>query len=104
MNTTHHFYKTIDFPPLSDEQKQELSALDAMTDTEIDYSDIPEKLDAPIVPFYFHSLKIPKTDVHTKIDNDNLEWLKSPGKRGYQSRLNNVIRWARMNNCPVAQL
>jgi uncharacterized protein (DUF4415 family) len=53
--------------------------------------------------YYIQSLKMPKTDVHTKIDNDNLEWLKQEGK-GYQARLNNVIRWARLNNCPITQL
>jgi uncharacterized protein (DUF4415 family) len=53
--------------------------------------------------YYIQSLKMPKTNVHTKIDNDNLEWLKQDGK-GYQARLNNVIRWARLNNCPITQL
>jgi uncharacterized protein (DUF4415 family) len=37
------------------------------------------------------------------IDNDTLAWLKSFG-RGYQRKMNNILRWARMNNCPVAQL
>lgn len=97
-------YKVIDFPPLTDEQRATLEKLDKMPDTEIDFSDIP-----PSAPntnggfYYFNSLKMPKTDIHTKIDNDNLEWLKKAGK-GYQSRLNNVIRWARLNNCPISQM
>ena len=37
------------------------------------------------------------------IDEDNLEWLKSTGK-GYQPRLNNVIRWAKLNNCPIEKM
>ncbi|MDR0583527.1 MAG: BrnA antitoxin family protein, partial [Treponema sp.] len=35
--------------------------------------------------------KIPKADIHTKIDADILEWLKTDGK-GYQSRLNAALR------------
>lgn len=102
-NTQQHIYKTIDFPPLTEEQQKELDALDSMPESEIDYSDIPAKLDTPVMPYYFNSLKMPKTDIHTQIDNDNLAWLKKTGK-GYQSRLNNVIRWARINNCPIAQM
>ncbi|MDR0586383.1 MAG: BrnA antitoxin family protein [Treponema sp.] len=34
--------------------------------------------------------------MHTKIDADILEWLKTDGK-GYQSRLNAALRFA-MNN------
>lgn len=101
--TQQQFYKTIDFPPLTDEQRKELEYLESMDDNDIDYSDIPEKLDTPTVSYYFKSLKIPKTDIHAKIDNDNLAWLKKAGK-GYQARLNNVIRWARMNNCPINTL
>ena len=39
-----------------------------------------------------------------RIDLDNLDWLQSVGKKNYQSRLNNALRWARLNNCPVAML
>lgn len=43
--------------------------------------------------YYANSLKMPKTGIHLMIDDDNLEWLKNAGK-GYQPRLNNVLRWA----------
>ena len=75
MNKMQRTYKVIDFPPLTDEQKQEIDCLAAMKDEDIDTSD-------------------------TKIDNDTLAWLKQAGK-GYQTRLNAVLRWARMNGCPV---
>ncbi|MCH5295960.1 MAG: hypothetical protein J1F14_08705 [Treponema sp.] len=48
--TQQQFYKTIDFPPLTDEQRKELEHLESMDDNDIDYSDIPEKLDTPAVP------------------------------------------------------
>lgn len=100
MNETQRTYKTIDFPPLTYEQKKEIEALQEMNEDEIDTSDIPEaKGDGGF--YYIHSLKVPKTDIHTKIDNDTLEWLKKAGK-GYQTRLNNVLRWARMNGCPIS--
>ena len=104
MKKTQREYKVIDFPPLTDDERAILERLDAMPDSEIDFSDIPpSNPDGNGGFYYFQSLKIPKTDIHTKIDNDNLEWLKKAGK-GYQARLNNVLRWARMNNCPIAQM
>ena len=95
-------YEAIDFPPLTAEQRAEINALRQMRDEDIDTSDIPE-IDAPGQFYYYQSLKIKKQDIHTKIDTDNLEWLKKDGK-GYQARLNAVIRWARMNGCPIARL
>ena len=32
-----HIYKTIDFPPLTDEQKKELEVLESKSESEIDY-------------------------------------------------------------------
>ena len=95
-------YQTINFPPLTEEQKKELQALEEMPDEDIDYSDIPEQ-NGEGQFFYLSSLKLPQKDIHTKIDKDNLEWLKKDGA-GYQKRLNLVIRWARLNGCPISQL
>lgn len=97
-------YKVIDFPPLTDEERNILEKLDKMSDSEIDFSDIPPSEPNNSGGFYYiQALKMPKTDIHTKIDNDTLAWLKQAG-RGYQQRLNNVLRWARMNGCPIATL
>ncbi len=104
MNKMQREYKAIDFPPLTEEEKLTLEKLNDMPENEIDLSDIPDSnQDSNGGFYYFQSLKIPKTDIHTKIDNDNLAWLKKSGK-GYQSRLNNVIRWARLNGCPISQM
>jgi len=104
MKTMRREYRGIDFPRLTEEEKATIARLDKMAEDEVNLSDIPDsKPDSSGGFYYFQSLRIPKTDIHTKIDNDNLEWLKKAGK-GYQSRLNNVIRWARLNNCPIAQL
>ena len=104
MKRTQREYKVIDFPPLTEEEKETLERLAKMPDSDINFSDIPpSKPNANGGFYYIQSLKMPKTDIHTKIDNDTLAWLKQAGK-GYQSRLNNVLRWARMNGCPIATL
>lgn len=79
-----------------------LEDLSKVPDSEIDTSDIPE-CSGKGGFYYIQSLKMPQTRILTVIDNDTLAWLKNVGK-GYQQRLNNVLRWARMNNCPVEQL
>ena len=64
-------YKAIDFPPLNSEQRAELDALKSMPDEAIDYSDIHKhtKKDFERGQFYYAaSLKMPKTDIHIKID------------------------------------
>jgi uncharacterized protein (DUF4415 family) len=102
MNGTQRLYSAIDFPPLTEEQRKELEVLKNMPNEEIDTSDISICTGNGGF-YYYQSLKIPQTDIHTKIDNDTLEWLKSFGK-GYQRKMNNVLRWARMNNCPIMQM
>ena len=85
-------YRAIDFPPLTKEETETLERLEALPDSKINFSDIPPSAPDSNGGFYYiQSLKMPKTDIHTKIDNDNLEWLKKAGK-GYKTRLNNVIR------------
>jgi uncharacterized protein (DUF4415 family) len=75
-------------------QKRELANLAARPDSEIDYSDIPpmtEKFwrNAVRNPFY----RPRKQQVTLRIDADILAWLRQQGK-GYQSRLNSVLRTA----------
>lgn len=68
----------------------------------IDFSDIPE-----IKDFSEGHLRnwIPvKKPISFRIDIDNLEWLKSEGDKGYQKRLNGVLRWARLHGCPLAMM
>jgi uncharacterized protein (DUF4415 family) len=91
-------YKQGDLPPLTEERKAELKALAEMSDSEIDYSDIPP-LDeefwtrAVSNPFY----KPVKTHASVRIDADVLAWLKSQGK-GYQTRMNRILREAMLSD------
>ena len=99
-------YKAFNLPSLTDEQLKEIDKLKKKSDKSIDLKSIPELTDKQIATGHFayaNSLKIKKTGIHIMIDEDNLEWLKSSGK-GYQPRLNNVLRWAKLNNCPIEKM
>ena len=102
MKKTPRPYVAIDFPPLTAEQNAVLDKMDKIPDSEIDTSDSPE-CSGNGGFYYIQSLKVPQTKIYTAVDNDTLAWLKQVGK-GYQKRLNSVLRWARMNNCPIATL
>ena len=70
--------------------KSDLARIDAQSDRDIDYSDIPE-LDEKF--FREARVVVPpgKKQLTLRIDADVLEWLKAQGK-GYQSRINAVLR------------
>ena len=64
--------------------------LEAMSDEDIDYSDIP-----PMDQRFFKTgkLRMPKAKplISIRIDDDILEWFKAQGP-GYQTRINAVLR------------
>ncbi len=101
MRETDRTYKQIDFPPLTKEQKKEIEALRKMRDEDINTEDIPEVDFSNAV--YRYNVKVDKTKIYTSIAKDNLSWLKKDGK-GYQKRLDSVIRWARANGCPIENM
>jgi uncharacterized protein (DUF4415 family) len=77
-----------------DSQAQELQTLKKMKQKDIDLSDIPEVrdwADAAVGKFY-RPIKKPLT---LRVDADVLAWLKSQGK-GYQTRINKILRSAMM--------
>ncbi|MBI4756606.1 MAG: BrnA antitoxin family protein [Betaproteobacteria bacterium] len=78
--------------------RKELAALAAKPESEIDFSDIPattEKDWQGAVRGRFY--KPTKRQLTVRIDADVLEWLKGQGK-GYQSRLNDILRAAMLKN------
>jgi uncharacterized protein (DUF4415 family) len=83
---------------LSIQNKVEINALADNPDDEIDYSDIPPTEDAlwtdAVRGKFFRPLK---TQASVRIDADVMEWLKRPGK-GYQTRLNAILREAMMRD------
>lgn len=93
-------YKRGEVPPISEERKAELKALAERPDSEIDYSDIPDRSmdDA----FWARAVRNPfahPAKVHTsvRIDEDVLAWLKKQGK-GYHSRINAILREAMLRS------
>ncbi len=79
-------------PSLTAAQKAELKALQAKSESGIDYSDIPPLQEdfwkkAVRNPFY----RPTKTSTTVRIDSDVLHWLRAHGK-GYQSRINAILR------------
>jgi len=86
-------------PELTDKQKAQLSALSLRNENDIDYSDIPPSTEEELkrsVPR--RSLYKPnKSTTTVRVDTDILEWLKSYG-RGYQTRLNAILRDAMLRS------
>lgn len=77
--------------------KKELAALAAKPESEIDFSDLPATTEhdwqGAVRGKFYRPIKQQLT---VRIDADILEWLKSQGK-GYQSRLNDILREAMLN-------
>ena len=68
----------------------------------INFSDIPEIKD--FSGGHLRNWKPAKKPVSFRIDLDNLQWLQSEGTKGYQKKMNGVLRWARLNGCPITQM
>ena len=75
-------------PQLSKKRMAEIKAFKSR-----DFSDNPEWTAEDWKKARPAYIKTPKTNIHTKIDTDILNWLKSEGK-GYKARLNAALRFA----------
>jgi uncharacterized protein (DUF4415 family) len=79
---------------LTRKQRRDVKRIAAMPDSQIDYSDIP-----PLsANFWKNAVRNPfyrplKRQVTVRLDADVIAWLRLPGK-GYQSRLNRLLRTA----------
>ena len=95
MKKVEHTLDTL--PPLTEAQKTDLKRLAAMPDAEIDTSDISELTEAQLAqmarPEHFRPIK---QQITARLDADVLAWLKAGGK-GYQSRMNAILRQAMLN-------
>jgi uncharacterized protein (DUF4415 family) len=96
-------YRREDIPPLTEEDIARLKALAERPDHEIDLSDIPEWTaedfrNAERGRFY----RPVKAQVTTKLDADVIAWLKSGG-RGYQTRMNAILRRAMLKERGAAR-
>lgn len=76
----------------------------ALKKRQIDFSDIPELTDLEAKELYPKNWRPKKKAVSARIDMDIIDWLKTPGEKGYLQRMNAVLRWAKMKGCPINQL
>ena len=89
--------KTVSFrrdalPPLTEKQRKTLEDLATLPDHNIDFGDMPELTDAQLAEMKPVSFYRPvKQQITARVDADVLAWLKSQGK-GYQSRINAILR------------
>jgi uncharacterized protein (DUF4415 family) len=78
--------------------KSDLARLDRMKDSDIDYSDIP-----PLGNEFFKKATVAwppaKHQLTIRLDADVLNWLKANG-RGYQTRINHILRAAMESQAP----
>jgi len=83
---------------LSAKQRAELKALQVMTDSEINYDDIPraalEAWQGAVVARFYKPIKQQLT---LRVDADVIAWLKAQG-RGYQTRINDLLRQAMLKD------
>lgn len=77
--------------PMSKALQNELAALEAMPDTSIDTSEIPEVKNwkgAKRGVYY----RVNKRLTSLRLDADVLDWFKTTNGRGYQTRINAELR------------
>ncbi len=85
---------------VSESIRHELAALAAQPEKSIDFSDQPETTEqdwADAVRGQFY--RPVKQQLTVRIDADVVQWLKGQGK-GYQSRLNLILRSAMLKTVP----
>jgi uncharacterized protein (DUF4415 family) len=70
--------------------KSDLKRIDRMSDSGIDFSDIPE-LDKSFLKRATVAWPPVKKQLTIRLDADVLDWLKGHGK-GYQTRINRILR------------
>ena len=95
MNKVEHTHDTL--PPLTQAQRDDLNQMAAALDDDGATDDMPELTDAQLAGMRRGTFYRPvKTQITARVDADVLAWLKSQGK-GYQSRMNAILRDAMLN-------
>ena len=92
MNISRRTLETL--PKLTPARRRALEKLAAQPDSLIDTSDIPELTDEQMAGAVRGRFYRPiKHQITARVDADILAWLKADG-RGYQARLNTILRRA----------
>jgi len=90
--------KTLADNPITPARKRKLARLAGRSDAEIDFSDIPPLKQS----FWENAVRNPfyrpvKQQLTVRLDADVVAWLRQHGK-GYQTRLNRMLRAAMLEN------
>jgi uncharacterized protein (DUF4415 family) len=90
--------KTLADSPMTPARKRRLARLAAQPDSEIDFSEIPPLNES----FWKNAVRNPfyrpvKQQLTVRLDADVVAWLRGQGK-GYQTRLNRVLREAMLED------
>ena len=90
--------KTLAESPMTPARKRNLARTAARPDAEIDFSEIPPLKES----FWQRAIRNPfyrpvKQQVTVRLDADVVAWLRRQGK-GYQTRLNHVLRQAMLED------
>jgi len=90
--------KTLTDSPMTAARRSKLARLAARPDAEIDFSEIPRLTES----FWRNAVRNPfyrpvKQQLTVRLDADVVAWLRQQG-RGYQTRLNQVLREAMLQD------
>ena len=90
--------KTLTDSPMTPARKRKLARIAARPDAEIDFSEIPPLKES----FWKNAVRNPfyrpvKQQLTVRLDADVVAWLRQHGK-GYQTRLNRVLREAMLED------
>jgi len=90
--------KTLTDSPITPARKRKLAQVAARPDSEIDFSEIPPLTES----FWKNAIRNPfyrpvKRQLTVRLDADVITWLRRQGK-GYQTRLNQVLRRAMLED------
>jgi uncharacterized protein (DUF4415 family) len=90
--------KTLADNPMTPDRRRKLAKLAERPDSEIDFSDLPPLKES----FWKNAVRNPfyrpvKQQLTVRLDADVVAWLRRQG-RGYQTRLNRVLREAMLDD------
>jgi uncharacterized protein (DUF4415 family) len=103
MKTKMVRYSGENVPELTEADMERLQALAKRPESEIDFSDVPEVSDEQMKDAVRGRFYRPiKRQITARVDADVLDWLKQQGK-GYQSRINAILRREMLASLRAAQ-
>lgn len=76
----------------------------AVPDSELNLVDMPELTEEDFSRGHFKHWKPEKKAITNRYDVDLIAWIQSAGKKGYLTRMNKVMRWAKEHGCPIERL